>query len=264
MNKKLGQNFLVNRQARERIADAVSPKESMHIWEIGPGFGSVTSLLLKSGAYVKAFEIDRGFSKLLTGKAFSDEARFSLVEGDAMKTMFSEEGIPDVICGNLPYNVGSVMVAKLIEEGILPGRMAFTLQKEVALRIVASPSSDNYSSFSILTQLDYSNSIVFLIKKGCFYPEPSVESAVIVMERREDELIGSRLRPLFFQILRTLFSQRRKTIRNNFSSSPLSVLVKRGLLEESGFTGSERAETLSVADVARMTENASKLMSVDA
>ncbi len=111
MTKKFGQNFLINKTARENIASLIAAKEGECLWEIGPGLGAITALTLKSNAAVKAFEIDNGFCRVLKESAFSDEKNFTLVQGDALKTLFSQKERPDIIYGNLPYNVGSICIA---------------------------------------------------------------------------------------------------------------------------------------------------------
>lgn len=244
MNKKFGQNFLISDTFRRRIVALMALEEEMSVWELGPGLGSITSLILEEKAKLTAFEIDHGFASILRDEAFRDERNFSLVEGDALKTMFSEREVPERIVGNLPYNVGSEMIARLIEEGILPERMVFTLQKEVAERMVATPSSSSYSSFSILVNFDYKVTIPFLVGRTSFYPKPNVDSAVVLMERREGNRLENGKRKSFFSFVRLLFSSRRKTIRNNLSSRYEKSRIDDALLK-AGLNGSERAETLS-------------------
>ncbi len=258
MSKKFGQNFLLSSSAREKIVSLMGDIRGKAIFEIGPGFGSITSLMLKEGAFVRAFEIDHGFADILRNDAFKDEPGFSLVEGDALKTLFSEQCIPDLIAGNLPYNVGSVIIASIIENNFLPGRMVFTLQKEVCQRIAAKEKSGDYSSFSVLCQLDYEPRIAFSIPRSAFYPSPNVDSAVIVMERRKEKLIEDGERDAFFKLLRALFAQRRKTVRNN-----LKALHDNGtigiILSKAGISEKERAENLSLQDILRLLRVSSDL-----
>ena len=248
MTKKFGQNFLINPEARARIVSAAMVSPGMDVWEIGPGLGAITHLLLKAGVAVKAFEIDHGFASVLRDKAFPDED-FTLIEGDALETLFSIPFDADRVMGNLPYNVGSEIIARLIERRCLPPMMVFTLQKEVADRMSASPGSSEYSSFSVLTQLDYTNTTAFTIRAGSFHPAPAVDSAVVVMQRRSESLVSDEDRSLFLSMVRALFAQRRKTIRNNLLSSPSFSSKGKERIEkafsEAGLSGSERAETLS-------------------
>ena len=128
MRKKFGQNFLINPSVRQSLVDALGARSGDEVWEVGPGLGAMTSLLLERGFSVKAFEIDPGFIGVLK-KIFYDEKNFTLVEGDVMKTWSAQEPSPFFL-GNLPYNVGAALLADLIEKGRLFTRMVVTVQKE--------------------------------------------------------------------------------------------------------------------------------------
>ncbi len=249
MSKKFGQNFLINPEMRRRIVDSINVEAKMRVWEVGPGLGAITHHLLEKGVDLTAFEIDHGFVRVLNEIAFHDEKNFTLIEGDALKTLFKKKllPLPDRIIGNLPYNVGSVIIASLIEKGYLPDRMVFTLQKEVVERMTGTIDSGSYSSFSVLTQIDYENKNVLKLSRACFWPRPNVESAVVVMNKRRESLVPSEYRETFLTLLRVLFSQRRKTIRNNLSSSIYGNKGKEYIEEilfQAKLTGNERAEKL--------------------
>ena len=266
MTKKFGQNFLVSPSGREKLVKLMDLEEGMKVWEIGPGLGAITHMILKENVDLYSFEIDHGFASLLSGPAFGDESRFTLVEGDALKTLFKKRllPLPDRIVGNLPYNVGSVMIAKLIENSYLPPLMVFTLQKEVVDRMTAKTGEDDYSSFSVLTQIDYENKLMLKLPRGCFWPQPNVDSAVVVMKRREKSLVDDTLRPVFIPLLRDIFQQRRKTIRNNLNSSEYGNLGKdkvEEILSLSGLSGNERAEALSWESLIKLSESAKEIKS---
>ena len=266
MTKKFGQNFLVSPSGREKLVKLMELEEGMKVWEIGPGLGAITHMILKENVDLYSFEIDHGFAYLLSGPAFGDESRFTLVEGDALKTLFKKRllPLPDRIVGNLPYNVGSVMIAKLIENSYLPPLMVFTLQKEVVDRMTAKTGEDDYSSFSVLTQIDYENKLMLKLPRGCFWPQPNVDSAVVVMKRREKSLVDDTLRPVFIPLLRDIFQQRRKTIRNNLNSSEYGNLGKdkvEEILSLSGLSGNERAEALSWESLLKLSESAKEIKS---
>lgn len=266
MTKKFGQNFLVSPSGREKLVKLMELEEGMKVWEIGPGLGAITHMILKENVDLYSFEIDHGFASLLSGPAFGDESRFTLVEGDALKTLFKKRllPLPDRIVGNLPYNVGSVMIAKLIENSYLPPLMVFTLQKEVVDRMTAKTGEDDYSSFSVLTQIDYENKLMLKLPRGCFWPQPNVDSAVVVMKRREKSLVDDTLRPVFIPLLRDIFQQRRKTIRNNLNSSEYGNLGKdkvEEILSLSGLSGNERAEALSWESLLKLSESAKEIKS---
>ena len=252
MTKKFGQNFLLSEAVREHIVSVLEVEEGKHVWEIGPGIGALTTLLLARGAQVTAFEIDHGFCRILSEQAFTDDDNFSLICGDALKTLPKElerVGCPDRLCGNLPYNVGSVVIAKLLESSYRPQVMAFTLQKEVVDRICAVPGSKDWSSFSLLGQMDYEPSLAFSINSGAFYPPPNVTSSVVVFKLRPNSRVPDDVRPAFMLLIRELFSQRRKTIKNNLLSGKVgSILGKSGvesLLLTASLDPSLRAEALS-------------------
>ncbi len=256
MSKKFGQNFLLSRDTREAIADTILSRKARHVWEIGPGIGNITSILLEKGAQVTAFEIDRGFISILKEEAFPDEPSFRIVEGDFLKTWKeqweSAESV-DAIAGNLPYNVGSVIMARLLEQQVGVPLLVFTLQKEVIDRICSPHGSKMWSTLSILAQVDYHVEKVMNIKAGAFYPPPKVDSALVKLEKRERSQVPDEFRDTFFQIVKDLFSARRKTVRNNLlrgkTGDILPVESIMEALEKSGISPMERGEKLSIEDL---------------
>jgi len=245
MRKKFGQNFLINPAVRQSLADALGADAGEEVWEIGPGLGAMTALLLERGLNVKAFEIDTGFIRVLK-RLFADEKKFSLVEGDAMKTWNSQEPA-SFLLGNLPYNVAAALLADLIEKGRLFTRMVVTVQKEVALRMAARADSPDYSSFSVLCASAYSVKPLMTIRPSSFYPQPNVDSMGVLLENR----MAPKYPSVFYPLVRSLFASRRKTVKNNLLAFISSRLGKSGtqdlcaaLLRENGLNGSERAENL--------------------
>ena len=252
MTKKFGQNFLISANVLDRITALCGANEKSVVWEVGPGIGALTTRLLQTGASVTAFEIDHGFCRILREKAYSDVPNFRLIEGDALKTwkeVYEKEGAPDMVCANLPYNVGSVFIASLIENRCLPKRMVYTLQSEVVERICAKQGDESYSGFSILTGIDYQNREALKIKSGCFFPPPNVDSSVVVMEKRETPLVPSEDASAFINLTRVLFAQRRKTVRNNLKALGLPSEKLDEALEKSGISPTERAEKLTVDQI---------------
>ncbi len=209
-----------------------------------------------------AFEIDHGFSRILRERAFVGEENFTLIEGDFLKTwpdVFREEGAPAIICGNLPYNVGSVCIARLLEEQCLPERMSFTLQREVGERLMASEGRKLFSPLSILAQIDYEVEQVMSLKSGVFFPPPKVDSVVISFKRRAVPLVSVAEREQFLRVVNDLFAQRRKTVRNNLLSGQTGALYGReGVLEAlaaAGVAESERAEKLSIETLLNLSRS---------
>ena len=252
MTKKFGQNFLVSATTLDRIAALCGAGEGKRVWEVGPGIGALTTRLLQSGASVTAFEIDHGFCRILREQAYVDVPNFTLVEGDVLKTwktVFEKDGAPDMVCANLPYNVGSVFIASLIESRCIPSRMVFTLQSEVVDRICAKQWDEAFSGFSILTSIDYENHEAFGIKSGCFFPPPNVDSSVVVMEKRERPLVPSDEAADFLNLVRVLFAQRRKTVKNNLTALGRSSSEVDEALVKAGISMTERAEKLSIRQI---------------
>ena len=253
MTKRFGQNFLLSEAIRDRIVDQMGDISGKTVWEVGPGLGAITSVMIRRNANLTSFEIDHGFAEILRTRAFGDEENFRLIEGDALKTLFETDECPDVICGNLPYNVGSVIIASLIEKGKLPETMVFTLQKEVVERMTSKVGDEEYSSFSILTQFDYETKYAFTIGRKNFYPEPNVESAVVVMKRKAQSPLEGEDRDRFLSMMRALFAQRRKTVRNNLAARLGKERTAR-VIEYAGLQGNERAEALPFETLLKLAE----------
>lgn len=249
MTKKFGQNFLISLPVLDKIVDLCDIQEGSRVWEVGPGIGALTTKMLQKGAKVTAFEIDHGFCRILREQAYPNNENFRLIEGDALKnwkTIFEEEGLPDRICANLPYNVGSVFIASLIEQRCIPKRMVYTLQTEVVQRMCANRGSSEYSGFSILTNLDYENKEAFKIKSGCFFPPPNVDSSVVLMNKREKPLVPEEDIKALIVLVRTIFSQRRKTVKNNLKGLGLSSEQLDQVLLSAQIPQTERAEKLEM------------------
>ncbi|MBQ6672419.1 MAG: ribosomal RNA small subunit methyltransferase A [Spirochaetales bacterium] len=252
MTKKFGQNFLISQSALERITALSTAAPGKRVWEVGPGIGALTTKLVRSGAEVTAFEIDHGFCRILREQAFTDVDNFTLVEGDAIKTwkeVWQKQGTPDIICANLPYNVGSIFIASLIENRCLPPVMVYTLQSEVVDRICAKQGSEDFSGFSILCSIDYENTCAFKLSSGCFFPPPNVDSSVVSMKKRNNPLVPTEDAVKFLELVRILFAQRRKTVKNNLKAlgKPASDIDKA--LEEASIPQTERAEKLDIAQI---------------
>ncbi len=258
MQKKFGQNFLINAGARKKLLDSLNIKAGDEIWEVGPGLGVMTRDLLERGGRVTAFEIDRGFCAVLRD-FFSGNPDFILVEGDVMKT-WKETGKDFLSCsvgkpfffGNLPYNIAASLMADFITSMFLFDRALVTVQKEVALRMGAGPGSGDYSSFSVLCTRFYDVKCVMDLAPGNFWPRPNVVSRAVLLEKKAVPAVCSD-DSLFFALVRALFVSRRKTIKNNLSAW-LSTKTKNEvtacetasfMLQYAGIAHNERAENLS-------------------
>lgn len=212
VSKKFGQNFLVDRGMRERIIDALDVQPGMRVWEIGPGIGSMTEIILQKSADLVAFEIDYGFVRVLE-EMFGGDSHFSIVKGDMLKTWRSRPERPDRIFGNLPYNAAFAIIADLLEQDCVPARMVFTLQKEAARRLAARPGTKDYSSLSVLCSSVCDVRILFDIGASAFWPQPRVTSSVVLLVPKKDPVVLEK-RKDFSEFVRAAFSTRRKTMRN--------------------------------------------------
>ena len=265
MQKKFGQNFLVNPSVRQTLVEKLAAPFGEEVWEIGPGLGAMTSILLEKGLKVRAFEVDKGFMRILK-QLFSGNENFIPVEGDVLKTHLAH--CPDkkarFLFGNLPYNIAAFLLAQFIEEDCLFERMVITVQKETALRMAASWGSPDYSSLSVLCACAYKVKPFITIKPSSFFPQPNVDSMGVLFENKNAEL-----RPVIFTpLVRALFSSRRKMIKNNLSNFVSSVMLSadkdicESILSENSLTGSERAENLEpevFLSLAKSIENMRKL-----
>ncbi len=240
MLKRHGQNFLINRQARERLVAELDAPEEAGVWEIGPGLGAMTALLLNGRRELVGFEIDRGFAAALR-ELFPEESGFRLVEGDVLKTWRSEKAAP-YLFGNLPYNIAAALLATFIENATFFRRAVVTVQKETADRMVARPGSKNYSSFTVLCSSVYRCTRVMSLKPAAFFPEPRVESAAVKMEALTEDTTPL---PLFFQALvRAAFASRRKTLRNNFEAFFMARSIDERSKGEARKRAADLAETI--------------------
>ena len=261
MQKKFGQNFMVNPSARTRIVDMLELNEGSKVWEVGPGLGCMTEEILNRGAVLKAFEIDRGFISMLHGFFEEEEksGRFSIVEGDVLKKWRRElsDGCSELkLFGNLPYNIAATFIADTIAKGFAFSSCVFTVQKEVTERICAGPGSKNYSAFSVLCQWKYDVSQGLELSAGNFWPRPNVASQAVLMKRKENPLECSEP-DRFVSLVHALFSSRRKTVMNNIKSVLPQGLSAEEVLKDAGISPMERAENLSVGDFILLSQSVS-------
>ncbi|HUJ73295.1 MAG TPA: 16S rRNA (adenine(1518)-N(6)/adenine(1519)-N(6))-dimethyltransferase RsmA [bacterium] len=231
LKKRWGQNFLVNRAARERLLALLAPVSGDTVWEIGPGLGAMTAALLSAAGAVVAFEVDRGLCRWLE-ETLGGAPAFTLVPGDFLQTWapaLAALGPPTRILGNLPYRSASQMIAALIEGGVRPERMVFTVQRELAERMASAPGRKSYSSFSVLCQTCFAVTGRGDLQPGNFYPAPDVVSSVVEFTPLPGAPNGAVLLEIS-RLTRQLFSSRRKTIRNNVRDSRLlEALAAEGI-----------------------------------
>lgn len=258
MQKKFGQNFLLNQNAREKLVDALEISEGTNVWEVGPGLGAMTEEILKRGAKLTVFEIDRGFANFIRQffSEYIDKGKLSVVEGDVLKTWkktLEQTELPERFFGNLPYNIAATLIADTIENNIRFERAVFTVQKEVALRACAKPCSPDYSSFSILCQWAYDLKPVMDLAGGNFWPRPNVDSRAFSMTKKID-FPRCKNPGNFMKLQRALFLSRRKNVRNNLSIFLSNNEKALEALKKADIEPSRRAETLTVENILLLSD----------
>src|SRR5215469_11294794 len=210
LTKSLGQNFLHDQNQLQRIVQAAELSRDDKVLEIGPGLGPLTELLLQYAGHVLAVEID---SRLLAflGERFQ-QTGLELLYEDALEFLQNEprDWSDWKVVSNLPYSVASPILVELACGSRAPETIVATLQWEVARRLAASPGGEDYGVLTLLVQLDYEPRDVIKIPASCFFPEPDVDSACVVLDRRKRPLLPEDLRGSFVRIVKRAFSQRRK------------------------------------------------------
>lgn len=258
MQKKFGQNFLINENARKKLIDSLSISANTTVWEVGPGLGAMTEEILSRGANLTVFEIDKGFANFLN-QFFSDyikNEKLKIVEGDVLKTWkktLAENGKPERFFGNLPYNIAATLIADTIENDVRFEKAVFTVQKEVAIRALAKPGTQDYSSFSILCQWAYDLSTIMDLGGGNFWPRPNVDSRAFSMVSKS-EFPCCQNPKLFIKLQRALFSSRRKNVRNNLTNFLSNAEKALNALEKAGIEPTKRAETLPIKDILLLSD----------
>lgn len=267
MQKKFGQNFMINQSAREKIFSLLELKKDELVWEIGPGLGCMTELILLNGANLEVFEIDRGFISIL--KQFFEQQeksrQFKIIEGDVLKNwkkaLDENPQKPAKLFGNLPYNIAATFIADTITENVVFEKCVFTIQKEVAQRMAAKKGTENYSAFSVLCQWGYNVKLDLVLGSSSFWPRPTVSSQAVVMTKKEKPFIGNSA--LFVKVVHALFSARRKTIQNNIKPLLPENISTEEFFEKCGISKTERAENLSVEDFIKISDMLSQLKQSD-
>ena len=231
--KRFGQNFLVDDQIVNRIVATISPKKSDNIVEIGPGKGALTFPLLEHLDHLSVIEIDRDLISLLKLKK---QDKLTIYQADALKFDYGLISDHLRIVGNLPYNISSPLLFRLLSSKNQIIDMTFMLQKEVVDRIIAIHGSKTYGRISVMMQSFFEVESMFTVPKESFDPQPKIESAILYLKTRTKPLTENI--KLLEKIVKISFSQRRKTLKNCLKS----ILSQ----EQTKIDLSQRAEMLSV------------------
>ena len=211
--KTLGQNFLHDQNLARWIVDQAQITPEDYVVEIGPGLGALTWFLLEKGAHVLAIEKDARLAKFLCSR-FGDE-RLEILNTDALKfdprVLFAHRRVK--LIGNLPYNISSPLLLKFLERPSPISLCLFTLQKEMAMRLSASPCTHDYGALTLRVQLHHRVKYLRSVPSTVFLPRPDVDSAVVRLEPRDPIELPEHDDELLLKLIRIGFSQRRKQLK---------------------------------------------------
>ncbi|MCB2211290.1 16S rRNA (adenine(1518)-N(6)/adenine(1519)-N(6))-dimethyltransferase RsmA [bacterium] len=252
--KSLGQNWLVDPDTTRAIAAALRASEGDLVVEIGPGTGALTEVLLENGYRVVALEIDRRMVDVLAER-WPDHDRLTVIHADVMKADLSEitNGEPFCIVGNLPYNITSSLIFKLLEQfrthPALISRIVILLQYEVALRLTAQPGASKASVLSLLLRYWGEPELALQVPKEVFQPMPKVDAGLLAMDISPEPLHPVDHWPTLLRLVKGTFAKRRKMLRNSVPG-----IVGLRPIEGIEFDWTRRPQTLSAADYAWLAE----------
>ena len=214
--KKFGQNFLVDRYFISRIVNEINPKEGNNILEIGPGKGAITEPILKKTNHISVVEIDPDMIKILKHKISTKNISILAEDVLGINDEFFEKF--NKIIGNLPYYIATEIILKLTKIYSSSSELYFMVQKEVAERITANPSSKSFGRLSVILQYYFDTELLFELPPEAFSPQPKITSAFIRLIRKKRVSLKVVDKDSFEKIVKVAFSQKRKTIKNNFKN----------------------------------------------
>lgn len=250
--KRFGQHFLHDRTVIDKIIMAAQLDLQKQVVEIGPGLGVLTDELLPRSAHVQVMEIDRDLIERLTAR---NDTRLTIHSGDVLKLPWRDflDQPPYILVANLPYNISSQIVFRLIEHRDLFQRMVLMFQREVGERLVAPPGGKDYGILSVLCQLWYDIKTVTLVKPEAFSPPPKVDSIVLDFQLLSAPRVDPIDEVLFKKVVKGAFTQRRKTLRNSLLASGFAATDIDYALQQAGVSPGCRGETLSLHNFSALT-----------
>ncbi|MBE2269870.1 MAG: ribosomal RNA small subunit methyltransferase A [Anaerolinea sp.] len=251
--KSLGQNFLHDPQALEKIADAAELMPDETVLEIGPGTGALTAVLAGRVRQVYAVELDRRLEPIMR-LTLAPHANVTVIFDDIMSVNLPEllGDQPYVVVANVPYYITSAILRLLLEGKNPPKRIILTVQLEVAERLIAKPG--DMTLLSVSAQFYAKPKIVARFNKAVFYPRPDIDSAVIRLDVYDAPPVAVPSADQFFRVVKAGFGQKRKQLKNSLAEGlHIDHDAAAVLLESAGIDPKRRAETLSLAEWAALT-----------
>lgn len=256
--KSLGQNFLTDPNILRNIAATAELEETDRIIEVGPGIGALTEHLARSKGEVLAFEIDQRLIEVLddTMSIYDNVTVVNedILEADVVsvaKSTFNTDG-PIKVVANLPYYITTPIMMHLLMSELDIKSMVVMMQKEVADRISAKPSTKAYGSLSIAVQYYMEAELAFIVPKTAFVPQPNIDSAIIKLTKRVTPIVEVIDEAFFFKLTKSAFMQRRKTLWNNLlnyfgKDEQTKVWLEKSLVE-ANIDPKRRGETLNIQE----------------
>ncbi|MCR5102515.1 MAG: 16S rRNA (adenine(1518)-N(6)/adenine(1519)-N(6))-dimethyltransferase RsmA [Butyrivibrio sp.] len=261
IQKKFGQNFLINEGIIEDIIDAAKITKDDIVLEIGPGIGTLTQYIAESAKQVICVEIDKMLMPILAD-TLSEYQNVEVINNDILKVNISElignrnNGNRVKVVANLPYYITTPIIMKLLEEETIIESITVMIQKEVADRMEEGPGSKDYGALSLAVQYYSKPEIVTKVPPSCFIPQPGVDSAVITLRRYDTPPVEVDDETYMFKLVRAAFNQRRKTLMNGLTHDSTLGLSKEKVskaLDEMGISATIRGEALSLQDFANLS-----------
>ncbi len=259
-SKSMGQNFLIDPSIPEKIVALSNIDDSCGVVEIGPGIGSLTASLAVRAKKVIAVELDKALLPVLS-ETLKDYSNVSVLSDNALKVDFPDlvknhfAGLRPLVCANIPYNITSPLLSKLIEDKCFDN-ITVMVQREVARRICASPSTPDYGAFTIYVNFFTEPEPLFDVPPHSFIPQPKVWSSVVSLKMRALPPAEIENESLFFKIVKSSFAQRRKTLVNGLFAIFNDRLSKNQLADiivSCGYSENIRGEALDIGGFARIS-----------
>ncbi|SFC83811.1 16S rRNA (adenine(1518)-N(6)/adenine(1519)-N(6))-dimethyltransferase RsmA [Butyrivibrio sp. YAB3001] len=260
--KKFGQNFLIDSNVLDGIVSAANITDNDCVLEIGPGIGSLTQYLAEAAGRVVAVEIDKTLIPVLAD-TLSEYTNVTVINEDVLKVDIAEivkeynDNKPIKVVANLPYYITTPIIMKLFEGGAPIESITVMVQKEVADRMVMGPGNKDYGSLSLAVGYYAEAEAVMDVPPSSFIPQPGVGSAVVKLNRFSEPAVKVNDEKYMFEIIRTSFNQRRKTLSNSLSNNP-SLRVSRQQVQDAlvkmGIDEKARGEILSLEQFARLSD----------
>lgn len=264
--KKYGQNFLIDDFALVKIINSADISKEDLIIEIGPGLGNLTKRLCEKAGQVVAIEIDKNMVKILK-EEYNHLTNLTIINEDVMKSNLNEivsnyKGLGSVkVVANLPYYITTPIIMKLLESELNIELIEVMVQKEVALRLCATPTGKEYGAITVAVNYYSEPKYIATVPSTSFFPEPNVDSAIVLLKLLKEPIVSVN-KDLMFDIVKKSFSQKRKTLLNSLGNACINEVDKERLaniLNELGIDLQIRAERLSLKDFADISNKYSEL-----